>query len=193
MHEEFGQRYWEEHYSGTKNGHRPLPHPHVTEIDLPPGRALDAGCGEGADARWLAERGWQVTAVDISATALDRARSAPGGEGVTWILADLTEWTPEPESFDLVCSSYAHPAGSFTDLLRRLAAAVAPGGTLLVAGHQPASHPHPGAHLTVEQATSALDPSHWDIAAEERTRAVPGPNAHGTVLHDTILRARRRP
>lgn len=71
MSEEFGKTFWEERYRGRTTAHVSPPNPQlVTEAgDLTPGTALDAGCGEGADAIWLASRGWQVTAVDIATTA----------------------------------------------------------------------------------------------------------------------------
>src|SRR3954466_97215 len=61
--------------------------------DLVPGTALDLGCGEGGDALWLAQRGWNVTAIDVSATALQRAASHADAQGVgdriTWERHDL--------------------------------------------------------------------------------------------------------
>ena len=113
----------------------------VVEADgLPPGTALDAGSGEGGDALWLAERGWRVTAVDFSTVALGRAAARARGRGladrVEWQHADLDSWTPPAGRFDLVTAHYLH--ARWTDragLFRRLAAAVAPGGTLLVVGH----------------------------------------------------------
>ncbi|PBC66160.1 thioredoxin reductase [Streptomyces sp. TLI_235] len=105
-----------------------------------PGRALDLGCGEGADAVWLAARGWQVTAVDISAVALGRAAEHAREAGVADLVdlrrIDLAEDFPEGR-YDLVCAQYLH---SDVDLprdaiLRRAAEAVAPGGMLLVVGH----------------------------------------------------------
>ncbi len=107
---------------------------------LPPGTALDAGCGEGADALWLAERGWRVTAVDFSTVALDRgavrARERGLDDRITWLHADLDAWTPAEGRFDLVTAHYLHSRGADRPaLFRRLAAVVAPGGTLLVVGH----------------------------------------------------------
>src|SRR5438445_8070651 len=86
------------------------PNAHLTDeaSGLQPGRALDAGCGHGSDTLWLAAHGWQVTAVDFSASALAHARSTAEAAGadvagrVTWVEADLTTWTPQPGHFDLV-------------------------------------------------------------------------------------------
>ncbi|MFW3172789.1 class I SAM-dependent methyltransferase [Geodermatophilus sp. CPCC 206100] len=107
---------------------------------LSPGTALDAGCGEGADALWLAERGWRVTAVDFSAVALERAAAHARARGlddrITWVHADLDAWTPAEGGFDLVAAHYLHAHGPDRPaLFARLAGGVAPGGTLLVVGH----------------------------------------------------------
>ena len=99
-----------------------------------PGTALDAGCGEGAEALWLASRGWHVTAADIAAEALARAASraaaqTPASGLVRWVEADLTTWAPETQ-FDLVTTNYAHPAMPQLAFYQRIAEWVAPGGTL---------------------------------------------------------------
>jgi SAM-dependent methyltransferase len=102
--------------------------------DLPPRRALDLGCGAGRSAVWLAERGWQVTGVDFSETALERARGS--SRDVDWVLADLREYEPEPAAYDLVLVLYVHvPAAERGPILARAAGALAPGGTILVVGH----------------------------------------------------------
>jgi SAM-dependent methyltransferase len=106
--------------------------------DLPPGRALDLGCGAGRNAVWLSERGWRVTAVDFSDVALAIARdlAAARGVDVEWIDADVATWTPPALAYDLVCVLYVQlPADERRALLARAADAVRPGGTLLVVGH----------------------------------------------------------
>lgn len=101
---------------------------------LAAGRALDLACGAGRSAIWLAERGWHVTGEDFSGTALELARRA--STEVDWVLADLRQYHPEPESFDLVLVLYLHvPPGERRAILARAARALAPGGTILVVGH----------------------------------------------------------
>jgi SAM-dependent methyltransferase len=120
-------------WSGRPNGRL------VAEVaDLAPGRALDVGCGEGADAIWLARRGWTVTAVEISEVALSRAREAADAAGVSveWIHGDALR-TPLPaRSFDLVSLQYpALPKAAGEDAVRGLLDAVRPGGMLLAVYH----------------------------------------------------------
>ena len=108
--------------------------------DRPPGRALDLGAGEGRTALWLARRGWQVTAVDFSDVALERGRlrveeeRVPGS--VEWICADLVEFDPAGDTYDLVLLLFIHlPAAQRRRLLRAAAATLAPAGTVLVVGY----------------------------------------------------------
>jgi ubiquinone/menaquinone biosynthesis C-methylase UbiE len=104
--------------------------------ELPPGSAVDLAAGEGRHALWLAARGWRVTAVDFSSVGLDRGRDQPGADAVTWVAADVREWTAEPSSLDLVLVAYLHlPADETTDLLTRAVSWLRPGGRLLVLGH----------------------------------------------------------
>jgi SAM-dependent methyltransferase len=197
-------RHWDEMYrsrdqvfSGDPNGVL------VTETtDLPPGQALDVGCGEGADAFWLARRGWQVTAVDISEVALRRAATAATDipNRVSWARADLLLTPPPAGAFDLVSVQYfplkrqpGHTA------LRGLLNAVAPGGTLLFATHALADlSPHqqeglePTDYYQADDIARLLDPT-WNILINEtRPRTAPAPaNTHHT--RDSVLRARRLP
>ena len=106
---------------------------------LPPGRALDLGCGEGRNAVWLARQGWQVTAVDFSPVALAKGRrlaAGSGGPAVDWVEADVRTYRPEPAAYDLVLLAYVHlPEPDRGAVHRAAARAVAPGGVLLVVGH----------------------------------------------------------
>jgi uncharacterized protein (DUF952 family) len=140
----FDQSYWDEHYEkagATAAGGLLLPpNPYLVQevTDLAPGTALEAGCGEGAEAIWLARAGWQVTAVDIAAEPLARAADRAADEGVgdrvEWVRADLSSWEAG-RTFDLVTTHYAHPAIPQLEFYDRLSAWVAPGGSLLVVGH----------------------------------------------------------
>lgn len=106
--------------------------------DLIPGRALDLGCGEGRNAIWLAAQGWQVTAVDFSEVALERAARLAASQGVAVDLLreDIRTWTPPVAAFDLVALVYLHlPSEDLRRMHARAARAVAPGGTLLIIGH----------------------------------------------------------
>lgn len=167
-------------------------------VSLEPGRALDAGCGHGAESLWLAAHGWRVTAVDFSPSALAHGRALAEAAGaeiaarVEWVEGDLAKWAPEAGSFDLVVSFYVHIAGAVTEAVQRLARGVAVGGTLLMVGHRP-TDPTTGAptaaagqvQISVEEVRAALDPERWElVVAEERQRAVAG----GV---DAVIRAKR--
>jgi SAM-dependent methyltransferase len=131
---------WDERYAGDDLVWSAEPNRFlVAEVEtLPPGRALDLACGEGRNAVWLAERGWDVTGVDFSNVGLDKARRLADARGVSvhWELADVTEYMPAPESFGLVIVMYLHlPQAARRVAFRHAAAAVAAGGSLLVVGH----------------------------------------------------------
>ncbi|MEV6638838.1 class I SAM-dependent methyltransferase [Amycolatopsis sp. NPDC051371] len=169
---DFDQPYWEHHWRHARH-HDTDPNPHLVHetAGLTPGTALDAGCGRGAEAAWLAARGWAVTAVDISAEALIQAAA----NTVAWVRADLTTWTPQRQ-FDLVMTHYAHPAMPQPAFYDRIAGWVAPGGTLLVVGHAEGHHV-PEASAAAPAITALLDG--WEIVtAEDRG-------------HDVVVRARR--
>src|SRR6187455_2216390 len=105
---------------------------------LEPGRALDLACGEGRNAVWLAERGWRVTGVDFSDVALGKAAelAASRGVDVEWVVADVLDHEPEPRAFDLVALLYLQlPRAALLRAVRSAARAAAPGGTLVVLGH----------------------------------------------------------
>lgn len=148
--EPFDQSSWERRWAQAlreipeKVASRPPNALLLEEIgDIQPGLALDAGCGHGSEANWLAAAGWQVTAVDFSATALDFGRStahiagADVAERIEWVEGDIATWTPPPGRYDLVSCLYVHVAGSVVEMVRRLGTGVAPGGTLLLVGHRP--------------------------------------------------------
>jgi SAM-dependent methyltransferase len=131
---------WDRRYRGTELVWTAQPNRFVVQElgELPPGRALDLGSGEGRNAVWLAERGWRVTAVDFSPVALDKARRLAQAREVTvdWVLADLRGYRPEPGAYHLVLVAYLHlPPAERAVVLAGAVAALAPRGTLLVIGH----------------------------------------------------------
>jgi SAM-dependent methyltransferase len=106
--------------------------------DLAPGHALDLAAGEGRNSVWLAERGWQVTAVDFSSVGLEKGRRLADYHSVEveWVVADLLDYQPPARTFDLVLIAYLHlPPSEFRVILERAVTALAPGGTLFVVGH----------------------------------------------------------
>jgi SAM-dependent methyltransferase len=111
----------------------------VAEVSaLEPGRALDLACGEGQNSIWLAGLGWAVTGVDYSSVAIEKARARALREGVEveFLCTDLLDLHPEPGGYDLVIVLYLHVAADDRRVvLERASRAVAPGGTLLVVGH----------------------------------------------------------
>ena len=131
---------WDERYRVDELIWKAEPNRFLVEeaAGLAPGRALDLACGEGRNALWLAERGWQVTAVDFSSVGLEKARRLASERGLELVLveADVLEWEPPAASFDLVIVMYLHlPAGARRRVQERAASALAPGATLLVVGH----------------------------------------------------------
>ncbi len=130
-------RGWDRRYAGSGFVWTVKPNRFLVEeaASLPPGRALDLACGEGRNAVWLAERGWEVTGVDFSQVALDKARRLACQRGVSaeWVAADLLDYRPEPGVFDLVLIFYLQvPADQRRRVVRAAAAGVALGATLLV-------------------------------------------------------------
>jgi SAM-dependent methyltransferase len=196
-----GEEAWDERYRSkpeiwSGNANAVL----VAEAtDLRPGTALDAGAGEGGDAFWLAARGWKVTAADISSVAIERASKRAGERGltITWLHANLAH-TPASATYDLVTSHFLHvPKAEQRPLFRHLADAVAPGGTLLVVGHDFSDMEKLPRPDLVEYGWAAADVAavlgaDWTVdAAEARPRVGQGPDGEEVTLHDAVLRAHR--
>src|SRR5271166_4034348 len=180
----FTPEFWDDRYRSAEHLWSGQPNPQLVAqtADLAPGEALDAGCGEGADAIWLARHGWTVTAVDVSVVALERAAGYAAAAGdeiarrITWRREDLRSWDPGSQRFDLVSAQFMYlPGAELESLHRRLAAAVRPGGTLLVVGHHPDDlHVNVGRPGQAEMfwsaeevAAAALDPGDWEVLVAE--------------------------
>ena len=171
-----------------------------------PGSALDLGCGEGGDSLWLAETGWTVTGVDISETALARAREESGARGldgaIEWVQLDLARDFPAG-TYDLVSACFLASQIPLprAEILRQAASAVATGGLLVLVSHAsappwagnhhhgPRDFPSPAEELDA----LSLDEAAWDTQmAETRTREATGPDGERATLEDTVVVARRR-
>ncbi|WP_216586716.1 class I SAM-dependent methyltransferase [Streptomyces brasiliscabiei] len=195
---EWDGRYADRHrlWSGQPNGAL------VDEVaGLTPGRVLDVGCGEGADAVWLARGGWDVTALDVSGVALERAAGHARDAGLTvrWVHATLTGAALPPASFDLVSAQY--PALLRTPdaaAERALLAAVAPGGVLLLVHHAGMDTQQtqdggfdPADYVWPSMVTALLD-GDWEVEVDEqRPRAVPDGGAGAHHRDDLVLSVRR--
>lgn len=198
--------FWETHYGRRPQVWSGQPNHALTEetADLRPGTALDVGCGEGADAIWLAQRGWRVTAVDVSRTALDRGARAAAAAGVAeridWQRLDLAEGFAAG-AYDLVTAQFLHsPIDLPRDrILRSAAAAVAPAGTLLVVGHAappPWAEPAHADHIFPSPAATAgaigLHDGDWVlVACEVRERQTTDPGGAASTITDSVVKARR--
>ncbi|MCS4593868.1 class I SAM-dependent methyltransferase [Brevibacterium sediminis] len=210
---------WEERYAGADDAiWSGNPNESLVAVvsDMTPGRVLDVGCGEGADVVWMAENGWDATGIDLSTTAIDRARRAAESRGISaeFAVADVSTWEPDDPDrrggFDLVTGSFLHTRLPDTreELLTRVAAHVAPGGALLLVSHATmppwaAEHSEKFEHgmdhhheLVSPNGDFALligaSPHRWEIElADTRTREVTSPSGEPAELEDAILLARR--
>ncbi|MEB4210753.1 class I SAM-dependent methyltransferase [Mycobacterium sp. 94-17] len=197
--------FWEERYSSVEKAWSGRVNPRLAEVaaDLPAGRALDLGCGEGADALWLAERGWEVVAVDISATALQRAAAAASARNmlahIDFQRHDLNDGFPEG-TFDLVSAQYLHsPARLERDgVLQRAAERVNPGGVLLIvdhAGPPPWAEHHEHHHFAgIEEVLAALHleaPGWTRLRTETADREIVSPAGEVGTLADNVMGLRR--
>jgi SAM-dependent methyltransferase len=177
-------RFRDEHYRNPPGGTAERINPLLAEVagPLTAGTALDLGCGSGGDALWLARRGWQVTAVDLAATAVESLRHRAAGLPVTALRIDLSTAFPEG-AFDLVSAQYLHTPFTLPRerVLRRAAEALRPGGLLLVV-----DHPAPG------EIAATLDPARFSVErADTSQRHATGPDGRTTAVTDHVLLVRR--
>lgn len=194
------QRSWDARYRNSSRLFSGLPNATLVAetADLPLGRALDIGCGEGADAIWLADRGWRVTAIDVAPTALHRAAQTEPDESqpITWVQCDITHDPPPDGPFGLVTMHYIPLLNEAADrVLPRLLKTVGPGGTLLFVTHDisdlvASGDVDPYRYCKPDDVAQQLGPDWRIIVKEERPRR--GTAQRGTRhTHDAILRAQR--
>lgn len=204
------EQFWEGHYQKHEQVWSGRANAVLIDVvgPLPAGTALDLGCGEGGDALWLAQRGWRVTAVDVSRTALNRASTYAATAGVEdridFQQHDLTRTFPAG-TFDLVSAQYLHSPLEFPRnlVLQAAARAVAPGGLLLIVGHasvqpwswNPHQHKHPR-FPTPEETLAELDLNSEDWHTERLgspERQAIGPNGQPAIVTDNVIAVRRLP
>ena len=195
---------WDERYSATEFVWATGPNQFVAAelADLPPGRALDLAAGEGRNTVWLAERGWQVVAVDFSRVGLEKGRKLSAARGVDearvdWIVADLRDYEPERDFYDLVLIAYLQVSPELrATVLARAAAALAPGGTAFVVGHdltnltEGAGGPQDPDVLYTPEAVRAALPGLRVVRAERVQRTVERDGGPANAI-DTLVRAVR--
>jgi SAM-dependent methyltransferase len=199
-HDEARRQWDERHRSGDFEGRGPNPVLVDAVERLPPGRALELACGSGTNAVWLAGLGWQVTAVDWSPVALANARLQADAAGVSvdWQERNLFDWLPPASAFDLVLMVYLHmPPAERRPIYAAAAAAVAPGGRLVVIGHDRSNAtegeggpPDPDRLFTAEEIGDellAVDPA-LEVQRAEVVRRRPRPE-RGPI--DALLVVRR--
>ena len=189
---------WNQHYAAN---HEPWTVPDPVLIAecarLPTGRALELGCGEGADGLWLAEQGWQVTCVDYAPAAIATIEQLARGRGLTVqaVTADVTRYR-HASDFDLVFMCYLHLArGDRAAMLANACAMLAPGGTLIYLGiARPAGHAEARFYPGAAELASELDSVAIEVAREERrtVHCPEGPfEADGVVVRARRLASRR--
>src|SRR5262249_15127627 len=190
---------WDRRYAAVDNLWATKPNRFlVAEVaDLAPGRALDLACGEGQNAIWLAARGWDVTGVDFSEIAIQKAsaRAARDGVDAQFVCADLVEYEPAEEAFDLVLLLYLHiPSHPRRDVHAAASRAVAPGGTFLLVGHDATNltdgvggPSDPDLLYTAEQIAAELP----GLEIEKATTVLRDVDGAERDAIDTIVRGRR--
>ena len=201
------KEHWEKHYGERNRVWSGRVNVQFADVvaDLPPGRALDLGCGEGADAVWLAERGWDVVAVDISDTALDRAAKAAAdrevADRIELVQLDLSDGFPDG-TFDLISSQFLHSTVRLDrrEILVKAAAALRPGGLLVIVDHGSAPpwaskldhhHEFPSA----EEVVAGLDLSADEferVRVDAVERQAVGPEGQQRPWMDNVIVLRRR-
>lgn len=203
------KQHWEEHYAERRRVWSGRANVRLVEVasPLPPGTALDLGCGEGGDAIWLAERGWRVVAVDISDAALARAAEDAEQRGVRdridFQQHDLSATFPQGE-FDLVSAQFLHSMLPLdrTAIFAKAAAAVRPGGVMLIVDHSgpppwasKLDHDHHHTFVAPDEllAQLALPEGNWEtVRVDSVEREVTDPEGRPKAWVDNVIVLRRR-
>ena len=196
-------RQWDERYRGDELVWTSSPNQFVVAeaVGLQAGRAVDLACGEGRNAIWLAEQGWQVTGVDFSPVGLAKAKRFADlwGVQVTWVESAIEQWTPPPEGFELVAMCYLQlPQPNRSSAIAVAASAVARGGTLLVIAHDIdnlvrgfGGPPDPDVLYRVEEVTKAAAEAGLTVErADQAVRVVDTDDGPRDAI-DTVIRAKR--
>ncbi|MFT4200996.1 class I SAM-dependent methyltransferase [Gordonia sp. (in: high G+C Gram-positive bacteria)] len=203
------REFWEEFYGGGKRPWSGKPNAILVDeasgVDASGRSALDLGCGSGADAIWLAQQGWAVTAVDIAGAALavgrEHAREAGVPDGaIDWRRCDLSTDFPAG-SWDLISVSYLHSKVALerTQILRKAVAAVKPGGSLVVVGHWAMpdwrSPDDPPLFPSADEVLADLGvggSAEWTVVSTgEREVAMSDPDGNPSSRTDTVVHVRR--
>ncbi|MFJ6001123.1 class I SAM-dependent methyltransferase [Arthrobacter sp. NPDC092385] len=207
MRVEYTQEFWDDRYRQRTRIWSGNPNRQLVAVagDLAPGRALDVGCGEGADAVWLASRGWDVLGIDVSEVALSRARTHAEelGEQVAdrleWRQVDLLASPGLPGGLDLVSVQFMHlPEPERSRIFRALAELVGVGGTFLIVAHDPSDlhtgigrPPHADIFYAPQEIAALLDDA-WDIrVCESRPRVERTADGRDVDISDAVLAAVR--
>ena len=194
---------WDERYSGEGLVWRSAPNQFLVAetLDLRPGRAVGVACGEGRNAIWLAEQGWEVTGLDFSPVGLAKAERLADQRGVdvTWVESAVEDWAPSREGFDLVAVLYLQlPGPARQEALSRAALAVAPGGKLLVVAHDLENLAHgyggpqdPDVLYQVHEVTDLVIDAGLTVGRADRTVRVVNTDSGRREALDTVVTAWR--
>jgi SAM-dependent methyltransferase len=203
-------RFWERRYAESQQVWSGRVNPVLAELvaGFSPGRALDLGCGEGGDSLWLAQQGWEVTAVDISTVAIARGQAAATQAGIEperlhWVAADLTDWTPSSD-YELVSACFLQSPVELdrSRILQTAVGRIRPGGHLLIVSHASpppwasglSGHDHHRVFFTPQQEVEALGApeGEWEqLIVETRQRTATGPDGQVGLLDDAVVLLRR--
>jgi len=196
-------RQWDERYAGDELVWTSTPNEFVVAetVGLRPGRAVDLACGEGRNAIWLAEQGWEVTGVDFSPVGLAKAKRFADLWGVeaTWVESAIERWTPPPEGVDLVIMCYLQlPQPNRSSALAVAASAVARGGSLLVVAHDIdnlvrgfGGPPDPDVLYRVDEVAEAAAAAGLTVERADQAVRVVDTDAGPREAIDTVVRAKR--